>query len=354
MKKLFITFILLLIVVTVFAQEAKNAAKISFNDENGTLLIRNNTTVDVVIFAGSINRKIILGGIKSNKTRSFDITKLPSIPKRGTFLIRAVNYETVKNKTYIMDADVIYTGFVTYNLDDKNDINLLIIPSIIDVKQEFRVYVNNESENFILELRIEDPIEGQVVAALPPLQFNQCIYLAPSDNGLVYSFYPTFVYVNTDTGKKTSIPGEKYTEQRAIPRTVAEPAFLIRFGDYSPSSIKYNVAFVSLENNTNSSVEFHNADNVLKTKKGIRFIRPKQTDGYELQSSNGEKGQLYTELSFEFDDFTKIKISDYRFKQGYKYHIVINKMNGNYQYEIHEVGQKTIAEDNRIQLLFEF
>ena len=354
LKKLLFSCAFFMVAAAAFTQKnAQTKQSISFKDENGPLSIRNNTAADVVIFAGRVERKIILGGIKGGSARSFDISKIPSIPPRGTFLIRAVNYETVKRKTFIMEDDVIYTGLVTYNVDDKNDMTQLIIPSIIDAKRQFSVSVSNESANYILELRIDNPRHGHVVAVLPPFQWNKRIYLSPRDDGRAYSFYPAFVYVNPKTGEKTLISGNDYDTQRLIPQKVGEVAAPMRFSEPSKSSVKYDAAFVTLQNDTSCGVEFHNAKNILTNQKGIRFTLSGHTDVYEIQATNEEDGQLYTALSLEFEGLTKKTISPYTFKAGYKYTLIVTQVNGTYQYDIHETGKKTLIEDMRIELLFE-
>ena len=354
LKKILFCMLLLALGAAAFGQKnTQTKRSISFKDEKGSLSIRNDTTADVVIFIGRVERKIILGGIKGGSARSFDISKIPSIPPRGTFLIRAVNYETVKHNTFIMEDDVVYTGLVTYNLGDKNDINRLIIPSIIDAERQFSIYVSNESVNYILELRIDSPQQGHVVAVLPPLQWNKRIYLSPRDDGRAYSFYPAFVYVNPKTGEKTLISGNDYDRQRVIPQKVGAVAVPMRFSEPSKSSVKYDAAFVSLQNDTSCGVEFHNAKQTLQNQKGRHFTLSGHTDVYEIQTANEEDGQLYTALSLEFDDFTKKTISSYKFKAGYKYTLIVTQVNGTYQYDIHETGKKTLIEDMRIELLFE-
>lgn len=108
-----------------------------------------------------------------------------------------------------------------------------------------------------------------------------------------------------------------------------------------------------MQNDTNTGVVFNNGETILKNQKGIRFTSSGTTDVYEIQSSNGGEGQLYTALNFEFDDFTRKTISPYKFKAGYKYDVIVTQMNGNYQYDIREVGQKSLIEDSRVQLFME-
>ena len=141
--------------------------------------------------------------------------------------------------------------------------------------------------------------------------------------------------------------------QRCIPQKIGEVGIPMIFSEPSKSNVKYDAAFVNLQNNTACGVEFHNAKSILTNQKGIGFTMPGNTNVYEIQSSNGVEGQLYTALSLEFDDFTKKAIEPYKFKAGYVYDLIVTETNGTYQYDIHETGQKTLIGDMRIELLFE-
>ena len=327
---------------------------VSFNSETGSLTIQNNASVDVVIFAGKIERNAILGGVRAGKPRTFDLSKIEDIPENGCLLIRAATFETYKGKARLTEADVIYTGLVVYNLKDKLEKSQLTIYENVDVSQKTCIYVSNESENYILELRLGNPGQGEVIATLPPLQSNKRIYLAPSsEDGLGYAFFPTFVFVDPRTGEKTSMNGGKTDRRRAIPRPVGSQVTPLRFAGPSKSMIGYDVAFLNLQNDTGVSLEFRNAETVLKNQKGNRFTHSGRSDVYEIPASNGEAGQLYTALTFEFDDYTKKSISPYKFKPGYKYDVIVTQTNGNYQYDIREVGEKSLVEDARIQLFGE-
>ena len=198
-----------------------------------------------------------------------------------------------------------------------------------------------------------DPGQGEVIATLPPLQTNKRIYLAPREDGIAYDFYPRFVFVDPKTGDKTSMTAGKKDRKRAIPENVGENLTPIRFTGPSKTSIGYDVAFINLQNDTGAGIEFRNAETTLRNQKGNRLTQSGRTDVYEIPAANGEAGQLYTALTFEFDDFTKKTISQYTFKAGYKYDVHVTQMNGNYQYDIREVGQKSLIEDSRIQLFME-
>lgn len=326
---------------------------ISFKSEAGSLTISNETLTDVVIFAGKVEKNAVLGGIKAGQSRSFNLANLPGIPDSGSLLIRAATMATYRGKARLTEADVIYTGLVVYNLKDKNDKSHISIYAGVDTNQQTCIYVSNESEHYVLELQMGVPGQGEVIATLPPLQTNKRIYLAPREDGIAYDFYPRFVFVNPKTGEKTSMTAGKADRKRAYPKTPKENLSPIRFQGPSKSNIGYDVAFINLQNDTNTGLVFNNGETILKNQKGIRFTDSGTIDVYEIQSSNGGEGQLYTALTFEFDDFTRKTISPYKFKAGYKYDVIVTQMNGNYQYDIREVGQKSLVEDARIELFME-
>lgn len=326
---------------------------VSFKTEQGSLTINNETSTDLVIFAGKVEKSALLGGIYKNGSRTFDLSKITGISESGSILIRAATYENFKGKARITEEDVIYTGLVVYNLKDPADKSNISIFRGVDTQQQTCIYVSNESENFVLELRLDNPSQGDVIATLAPLTTNKRIYLAPRDDGLSYDFYPTFVYVNPKTNEKSSMNSGKTDRKRAVPERTGGTITPIRFTGPSASSIGYDVAFINLQNDTTSGIEFRNANTILKDQKGIGFTASGRQAVYEVTSTNGEAGQLYSALTMVFDDFTEKTIAAQKFKPGYKYELVVTTMNGNYQYDIREVGKKSLVEDARIQLFME-
>lgn len=123
---------------------------VSFKSEAGSLTIVNETSSDVVIFIGKVEREAVLGDIKANQSRTFDLSKVPGIPESGSLLVRAASFNTYRSKARITEEDVIYTGLVVYNLKDKSDRNHLSIYRGVDRTQQTCIYVSNESENFVL------------------------------------------------------------------------------------------------------------------------------------------------------------------------------------------------------------
>lgn len=326
---------------------------VSFKSEQGSLTVSNETSSDLVIFVGRVEKSAVLGGISKNSSRTFDLSKISGISDSGSLLIRAATYELYKGKARITEEDVIYTGLVVYNLKDPTDKSNISIFRGVDTQQQTCIYVSNESENFVLELRMDNPSQGEVLATLAPLTTNKRIYLAPRDDGLSYDFYPTFVYVNPKTNEKTSMNAGKTDRKRAVPEKVGGTITPIRFTGPSASSIGYDVAFISLQNDTGSGIEFRNASTILKDQKGVGFTASGRSAVYEVTSTNGESGQTYSALTMVFDDFSEKTIAPQKFKPGYKYELIVTAMNGIYQYDIREVGKKSLVEDARIELFME-
>jgi len=352
-------FVILSSTMQLFAASKKdNSVKlkkkdVSFKSEQGSLTINNETSDDLVIFVGRVEKSAVLGGISKNSKRTFNLNNVDGISDSGSLLIRAATYELYKGKARITDEDVVYTGLVVYNLKDPSDRSSISIYKGVDTQQQSCIYVSNESENFVLELRMGNPSQGEVLATLAPLTTNKRIYLAPRDDGLYYDFYPTFVYVNPKTNEKTSMNAGKTDRKRAYPEAVGGPITPIRFTGPSGASIGYDVAFLSLQNDTDSGIEFRNAGTILKDQKGIGFTASGRNAVYELTSTNGESGQTYSALTMVFDDFSEKTIDVQKLKPGFKYELVVTSMNGNYEYDIREVGKKSIVEDAHIVLFNE-
>ncbi len=322
-------------------------------DPNGRLTIANQTSEDVVIFVGRVEKSAVLGGVKANGNTVFDLKKVPGLPKSGSILVRVATYENYRGKARVTEDDVIYTGLVVYNLDDDTDRSTLSVFKGVDTQQQTCIYVSNESENFVLELRQDNPSQGEVIATLAPLTTNKRIYLAPREGGLMYDFYPTFVYVNPNTNERTSMNAGKTDRKRTRPQPVGGKITPIRFEGPGASSVGYDVAFINLANNTESSIEFRNAGEILADQKGERGTLSGGNSTYEIASLNGEDGQMYTALTMEFDDFSKKTVAPMKFKPGYVYELHITGMEGNYNYDIAEKGKKSLTADARISLFNE-
>ena len=326
---------------------------ISFRSEPGTLAVTNNTSKDVVVFAGAVEKKAILGGIIKGQRRSFNLAKLNGIPKNGSLLIRVATMDSYKNSASISKDDVIYTGLVVYDLDAPRDIQELTIYENIDVERKHCLYLANKSNNFVLQVRLGKP-EGRIIATLAPNEDDKQVFLSPKTDKRGYALYPQFVYVDPRTNEMTSInvPG-KEDVQTMYPEPAGGPLRLVSFDEPKKNNLSYSLAFLTVHNDTKAGMEFRNSTEILESQKGRRFTAPGDIDVYELNTGKGEEGRLYTQLSCFFNQYNEKRIGRYTFKPGFMYELHWSDENGNYQYDIREVGPKSFVEGAKIQLFME-
>ena len=178
-----------------FAEKRTKKTKINFKTEKaGNFECTNFSDSDLVLFAGKIERNIILGGIKSNETRSFDFSKISEMPEQGAFIMRAVPYETYKTTERLNNDDAVYTKLVVYDLNSKEKTKMDIrLASLIN---KYGFIVDNGTP-FVVELRINDP-QGTPIAALPPLCYGLKVYGVPDADGNGHWVFPTYIFTKDE------------------------------------------------------------------------------------------------------------------------------------------------------------
>jgi hypothetical protein len=327
------------------------------SDRNGLLKINNFTSFDVAVFAGKIERGNFIGAIKAKGSRDFDISKLSNIPQKGAFLFRVTSYQTLnkKGKVGITEEDVVYTGLVAYDLsrpDRKIERNIF---AHVDEKQETFIYVSNVTK-YVLELRLDSP-DGEKVGVLSPGQRNKKLWIEQQPDGLPYRFFPTYIYVNPNTGEMDAFTDEvNKSGPRFEPRTSGSQVQVITFDDPAtkPGGKQYNVAFISLQNDTNGLLSFETARGMYnKNIRGTVNTSPGDSDTYEIASDRGAGGRTYTNMGVEHDSGHFIFAPPVNLKPGYEYTIVVTQMNGIYQHAYKELGPKSEVDSNRIDLFLE-
>ena len=327
------------------------------SDKNGLLKINNYTSFDVAVFAGKIERGNFLGAIKAKSSRDFDISKLSNIPKKGAFLFRVTSYQTLnkKGKVGITEEDVVYTGLVAYDLTRPDRKIEKDIFGNVDDQQETFIYVSNVTK-YVLELRLDSP-DGEKVGVLSPGQRNKKLWIKPQPDGLPYRFFPTYVYVNPNTGEMDAFTDEvNKSGPRFEPRAAGSQVRVIEFDDPAtkPGGKQYNVAFLRLQNDTNGLLSFETARNAYnKNTRGTVNTNPGDTDTYEIAADTGPTGRTYTNMGVEHDSGHFLFAPPVTLKPGYEYTIVVTQMNGNYQHAYKEIGTKSEVENNRIDLFME-
>lgn len=219
MKKTLFFFIFVALSTLLFAESKKTKLpKVNFeNEPTGKLSVYNETDADLVLFAGSPDFDIFLGGVRARSSKNVDLSKI-KMPKQGCFLLRAATLDRFNQKQGLLvkgdnnnlfdinakirtiEGDFIYTALVVFS---DVEIYKVTIPKFIDVEKKYSFFATNLSKQFVLELREGTPARGEnVVASIPPMTRHEEIYLLPRDDGLWYEIYPVFIYVNPDGVKE--------------------------------------------------------------------------------------------------------------------------------------------------------
>ncbi len=317
----------------------------------GSLTVNNLTSFPIAVYAGRIERGKYLGKLDGGGFRSFNLAAVEGIPSRGSLLLRVASMETKKMKNRLTEEDVIYTALVVYNLDDPSDKISIDVFEGIDRQQSSFIYATNTSPYYVLELRLDHPT-GDKIATLPPMLENKKIWLSPRPDGMPYRFFPTYIFVSPETNEISSIvPRGKSASLRAIPEMKGSPITPLVFeGPQDINDIGYKVAYIMMKNDTDEGLVFMDGATLIANQKGIRFTPSGRLDTYELAAENEE---LYTNLKIDHDRGTVTKLNEQTFKPGYIYNLTITVLNGNFEYDIKEIGQKSIAENSRINLFLE-
>jgi hypothetical protein len=327
------------------------------SDKNGILKINNYASFDVAIFAGRVERGNFIGAIKARGSRDFDIAKIPDIPRQGAFLFRATSYQQVtkKGKVGITEENVVYAGLVAYDLDKPRRLERDIFANVDEAEETF-IYVSNITK-YVLELRVNSP-DGEKVGVLSPGQRNKKLWMKPHPDGLPYRFFPTYVYINANTGEMDAFTDEvNRNGPRFEPRSQGSQVRLVEFegpGTDLGGVKQYNVAFVRLQNDTNDLLSFETARAAyVKNTRGTVNTNPGDSDVYEIVSDSGAEGRTYSNLGVEADSGHVTFQPPITFKPGYEYALVVTEMNGAIQHDVKELGLKSVQEQNRINLFGE-
>jgi len=249
MKKVIIALaVIMMLAVTAYAEgnkekEKAKATDIFADEKDGIIIVRNATGIDIVLFVGKVEYGILLGGIRANSTRNFDISKIDNIPEEGAFIIRGVPFENYRQKgASIAEGDVLYTGLVIFNMI--NPVRYIyLIPGEIDETMSFCIYVSNNSRT-VCELRLNSP-DGQAITALPPLVRNKEIWIKPSDFGQPSMLWPIFISVDHNGTIQEPVPPAGTRGSRAVPTLRGESMMMLQFDNPEEGDKTINLLFES-------------------------------------------------------------------------------------------------------------
>lgn len=329
------------------SQAVKDMKNLSYaNQPNGELELINKTEYDLVVFAGKIDRKNILGGIHAGGTRSFDFRNFLSA-NSGAFLCRAVKTEVYAQKGGFVDetTDVVWAKLVTYG-NSKSSFTVMN-----EVGGEGKLLFENASP-YPVEVRLNGTT-GQVLTTLPPHCKEQYVYVKPNPRGYVY--YPTYLMYDRDTGKISSITGKEEDGQSARPVEGSKHPQTIIFPMPNGKLFGARVAYLTIKNESGRAFIFRDDNTEVLSQNGYAMINSGETLTFEVDAT--DTGKTFRALNADFrvgaanKRYVKFFDGDpVSFKAGVEYEIAVYNQNGAVKTEIESSSERSIEYDLNSQL----
>jgi hypothetical protein len=160
-----------------------------FVSADGALSVKNFTTWNFALFVGRPEKGLFLGMVLNYSSANFELSKIPGLPQKGSFILRAVPMETYTPDQTVPDDQVLFSGLVSYDLGDPEMKMTVNIPAEINTEGEFAVSLSNNSP-FIVEIRLDSP-DGTAIAALAPFEKNKRVYIKP--DAADHRLFPVYV-----------------------------------------------------------------------------------------------------------------------------------------------------------------
>ena len=328
------------------SQAVKDMKNLSYaNQPNGELELINRTEYELVVFAGKIDRKNILGGIHAGDTRSFDFRNFLSA-NSGAFLCRAVKTDVYAQKGgFVNETDVVWAKLVTYG-NSKSSFTVMN-----EVGGEGKLLFENASP-YPVEVRLNGTT-GQVLTTLPPHCKEQYVYVKPNSRGYVY--FPTYLMYDRDTGKINSITGKEDDGISARPAVGSETPQTVIFPMPNGKLFGARVAYLTIKNESGNAFIFRDDNTEVLSQNGYTMINSGETLTFEVDAT--EQGKTFRALNADF----RVGAANKRyvkffngepvvFKAGVEYEIAVYNKNGAVKTEIESSSERSIEYDLNSQL----
>ena len=327
-------------------QVARDMKALSFaNQANGELELVNMTGYELVIFAGNIDRKNILGGIHAGNTRSFDFRPYVS-SQSGAFLCRAVNKAVYEGKAgLINEADIVWAKLVVFG-SLKSSFTI-----ISEIGGDGLLLFENASP-YPVEVRLNGTT-GKVLTTLPPNCKEQYVHVKPNKRG--YTYHPTYLMYDKENGKINSITAKEEDGQSSRPAEGNENPQTITFPMPNGKLFGSRVAYLTIKNESGKAFIFRNDNTEILSQNGYSMINSGETLTFEVDAS--ETGKTYRALNADFRlgplNKRYVKLFDgepVSFKAGVEYEISIYNQSGSVKTEIENSSEREINYNLNSQL----
>ena len=286
------------------------------DDPAGYLTVQNDVNEDLILFAGSINNRNILGGVNKLATRRVDFFGKLS-ESSGTFLLRAVKETVYRTKGSNMNSDdIVFAGLVVF---DKNDPRPITINIQKFLGGEAVITIQNDT-NMALQIRVDRP-DGPTLTTLAPLERNKKVFMDFSPDG--YVFFPVYQYFDRATMGIRSITAQSLFDGIPMMPEVPRPgrdAPVINF-DSTPSNLFSPFATLIVTNESNRGVYLLQGSSRKTNQNGTTMINP-GSDTYELNLMKQSR-LIIGGMAIDpvLGQANVVPIPDYEYRAEYTYQI---------------------------------
>jgi hypothetical protein len=290
------------------------------DDRAGWLTVNNNVNDPLILFAGTINNRNIIGGVHAGATRRIDFFDAVS-DYSGTFLLRAVKESAYRSTGSSLGSDdIIFAGLVAY---DKNDPR----PIQVDINKvlggDACIIIQNDT-SMALQIRVDRP-DGPTLTTLAPLERNKRVYMDFNPDG--YFFYPVYQYYYRASMGIRSVTARSLADgipmMPEIPRAGRDVP-VINF-DSSPAGLFSPFATLIVTNETTRGGYLLQGSSRKTNKNGTTMVNP-GSETYELNLEKQEHlsiGGMSFDLSLGAANY--IPIPEYDYQAGYNYQVRIRQ-----------------------------
>jgi hypothetical protein len=290
------------------------------NDSAGYLTVNNDVAEDLILFAGSINNRNILGGVRKLSSRRIDFFDKLSEPS-GTFLLRAVKESVYRSKgSGLGSDDIIFASLVVFNKNEPRPIQLNIQKFL---GGEAVIVIQNDT-SMALQIRVDRP-DGPTITTLAPLERNKKVYMDFNPDG--YFFFPVYQYYDRTNMGIRSIQAKTLADGIPMMPEVPRPGRdtpVINF-DSVPASLFSPFATLIVTNETNRGIYLLQGSSRKTNQNGTTMINP-GSETYELnlqKQSHLVIGGL--KIDAGLGQANAIDIPEYDFKAEYNYQVRIRQ-----------------------------
>jgi hypothetical protein len=290
------------------------------NDSAGYLTVNNDTNEDVILFAGSINNRNILGGVRKQDSRRVDFFDKLS-ESSGTFLLRAVKESVYRSSgSALQSDDIIFASLVVF---DKNDAR----PVQVNIQKYLggdAVIVIQNDTTMALQIRVDRP-DGPTLTTLAPLERNKRVYMDFNPDG--YFFFPVYQYYDRVNMGVRSLQAQSLADgipmMPIVPRA-GQDTPVITF-DSTPASMFSPFATLILTNETDRGLYLLQGSSRKTNQNGTTMVNP----GSETYELNLQKQSHLVIGGMKIDaglgQAENLDIPEYDYQAEYNYQIRVRR-----------------------------